>query len=354
MCAYICKNELSNEIKQGLAYDPKMMQDLPPEIITDILLRLPLESIAACKCVCKPWLNVIETDDFVKSHLSKSAPALAVSEGAQRFNVFKLEDEHDLVYEQEHDPIIKFDFPRVSRICVSVNGLLLLKDYFVNHLYVCNPVTREFIELREPHDLPWGDCYGFGVGKISGKHKVVRLHPKSGCHVYTLETGSSWRRVETPPSFSDWYSYDSAFVNGNIHWIVSDKKHHIWCFDVETECFSIFSAPIEAITGKLYTLGDCLCFYDVEGLEEDNVIWLLKEYEQVEKRWTMVDIILQEEAFHGYFYGMRSALNTTATRRELLEKSVGLVNWKMMVSISSASLSLQVFFHSKEIWVWKM
>ncbi|XP_047944574.1 F-box protein At5g65850-like isoform X3 [Salvia hispanica] len=251
MCAYICKNELSNEIKQGLAYDPKMMQDLPPEIITDILLRLPLESIAACKCVCKPWLNVIETDDFVKSHLSKSAPALAVSEGAQRFNVFKLEDEHDLVYEQEHDPIIKFDFPRVSRICVSVNGLLLLKDYFVNHLYVCNPVTREFIELREPHDLPWGDCYGFGVGKISGKHKVVRLHPKSGCHVYTLETGSSWRRVETPPSFSDWlllwnekrfkYYCDKERTVREIGWFgeLEDDGEHIICITLTPSFLSL-------------------------------------------------------------------------------------------------------------------
>ncbi|XP_047939466.1 F-box protein At1g47340-like [Salvia hispanica] len=279
-----------------------MNQELPSEIVADILLRLPLENVAACKCVCKPWLNAAETDDFVESHFSKSAPAAPVlvvsmpGTHSNWFSVFKLEDEH------KRDPIIKFDFPQASTIQGSANGLLLLENPFIDHLYVCNPITREYVELHGLHTHPRGDCYGFGVGKISGQHKVVYLNPKSGCHVYTLGTGSSWRRVEAVPSFNHCDKSVGAFVNGNLHWLVSNgqERAYICCFDVETECFSTFSAPGTITTGELYVLGDCLSFCDIEPYEDDNVIWLLKEYEQAEKRWSEVHFILQEEACYGY------------------------------------------------------
>ncbi|KAL1557352.1 F-box protein-like protein isoform X2 [Salvia divinorum] len=185
-----------------------MRQDLfgylPSEIVTDILLRLSLKSIATCKRVCKPWLDLIESDAFLKSHLSTSAPALVVSMPAADsnwFSVFKLEDE----CERKQDPITKFDFPHASTIQGSANGMLLLKNPFIDRLYVCNPITREFVELhgRFTRPLRLGDGYGFGASKISGQHKVVYLNPiYDECHVYTLETGSSWRRIEAAaPSF---------------------------------------------------------------------------------------------------------------------------------------------------------
>ncbi|KAL1557479.1 F-box protein-like protein [Salvia divinorum] len=283
-----------------------MKKDLPSEIIADILLRLPLESVATCKCVCKPWLDVIETDDFVTSHLSKSAPALAVSmptEYSNWFNVFKLEDEPE--HEHEHVPITKFDFPQASTIQGSVDGLLLLKNPFIDHLYICNPVTREFVELRGLRTLPRGDCYGFGVGKISGQHKVVYLNPKSGCHVYTLETGYPWRRVEAALSFDNYYNFcfssAGVYFNGNLHWLVSNGRTslYICCFDVETECFSTFSTPVESFMGKLHTLGDCLSFCDIEPHGDGNVIWLLKECESGEKCWREVHAISRKESYYG-------------------------------------------------------
>ncbi|KAL1557537.1 F-box protein-like protein isoform X1 [Salvia divinorum] len=49
-----------------------MTQDLflylPSEILIDILLSLSPEVILTCKCVCKAWLDLIESDVFHKSH----------------------------------------------------------------------------------------------------------------------------------------------------------------------------------------------------------------------------------------------------------------------------------------------
>ena len=286
-----------------------MKQDLftylPWEIFADILLRLPLKNIAICKNVCKPWLDLIESDYFFKSHLSKSAPALVISmpsADSNWFNVFELEDKPN--HKPERDPIIKFDFPEASTIQGSSNGLLLLKNPFMDKLYVCNPITSEGILLSGRLTCRQQDCYGIGVSRISGQHKVVHLNPYYGCHVYTLESGSSWRHVEAAatPLFDRCLRSVGALVSGNLHWLVSNKNEipYICCFDLEAECFSTLSPSLECyykgITspkGTLYTLGDCLCFCNDEP--NDSVIWLMKEYEQVEKYWSKVHVIPVEE-----------------------------------------------------------
>ncbi|XP_047943211.1 putative F-box protein At3g52320 [Salvia hispanica] len=234
---------------------------LPSEILTDILLRLPLDDIATCKCVCKPWLNLIETDYFNKSHLSKSSPALVVSmltTNSNWFNVFKLNEK--LTHKHKQYSINMFDFPQATKIQGSANGLLLLKNPFRNHLYVCNPITREFVELSGRLTRPREDCYGIGVSRISGQHKVVYFNSKYGeCHVYTLESGSTWRRVKGAiPSSDRCLSSVGAFASGNLYWLVSNgwkKFPYVCCFDLETECFSTFPVPLKFIADKVNPKG---------------------------------------------------------------------------------------------------
>ena len=65
-------------------------------------------------------------------------------------------------------------------------------------------------------------------------------------------------------------------------------------FDVETECFSIFSAPffstipwmdaLEVTLGELFVFRDYLCYFHTSG--DDIVIWSMKEY-RVEESWAI-------------------------------------------------------------------
>ncbi|XP_041995563.1 F-box protein At1g67130-like [Salvia splendens] len=287
---------------------------LPSEIFINILSRLSLGNITTCKCVCKPWLNMIESEDFIKLDLSESSPVLVVSIrgiDSNWFNVFKLDVsipvtasnwlnffQLEAKHKHKQDPITKFDFPHASSIFGSANGLLLLKNLISNpssdQLYVCNPITREFLELHAPclRDV---DGYGLGVSKISGQHKVVLLNPVYGCHVLTLETGSSWK----PVFFLYECCCDSpigAFVNGKLYWIVTKlwvDIHCICCFDVERERFSTFDVPVDAkrrdcIKWRLYALGDSLCFCDDEPYEKE--IW---KYEHVERCWSKIPFIVE-------------------------------------------------------------
>ncbi|XP_057793480.1 F-box protein At3g07870-like [Salvia miltiorrhiza] len=93
-------------------------------------------------------------------------------------------------------------------------------------------------------------------------------------------------------------------VEGNLHWTIWDphsvNSRRICCFDVETECFSSFSAPLGGGDVDLSVLRDCLCAcriawdWDEDG--EVIEIWLMKEY-GVEESWRKEYVMIQNPDF---------------------------------------------------------
>lgn len=299
-----------------------MSQDLftklPSSIIIDILSRLPVRTVPRCKCVCKSWLGFLEDREFSKRHLSRSASGLAVyqmHEFSDSYEVYEFEDDGDLQHHDQHYSLLtSFKLPSPGYLQGSANGLLLLRNLRLkpNGLFVCNPITREYAEILCPREFdysyPQVVTFGFGASKSRFQHKVVRIFhdcahdqetnkreaTNSECQVYTLGTGS-WRRVE--PSAPLIYSCRSigAFLNGNLHWLVfdSDGEPKISCFDLETERFTIISAPPplrhQRILADVFALGDFLCVCD--NASEDVIdVWLMKEY-GIEKSWTKEFVI---------------------------------------------------------------
>ena len=134
------------------------------------------------------------------------------------------------------------------------------------------------------------------MSKLSGQYKVVCLNGDAGsdphyAYVYTLGT-RIWRRVEAGAASGFELCRDGCVIcNGKLHWIVNDliQPVQIFGFDIETECFSIFSAPPliaeheDLCVGVLSILRDCLCICYSYSNKTD--IWLIKKY-QVEESWT--------------------------------------------------------------------
>ncbi|XP_057793479.1 F-box protein At3g07870-like [Salvia miltiorrhiza] len=312
-----------------------LFTNLPSHIIIDILSRLPIATIIRCKFVCKPWLHLLQSHEFVAHHLSTSAPALAVTHhdytsSSSQIIFYEFQDDH-LHLEHHHlhyNPLItiNFELPYNKITQGSVNGFLFLRDLNVrpNALYICNPITREYTKIHTPQEFnytyPQVVTFGFGSSRVSSQHKVVRVFhecirdqdtykvlaiPKSECHVYTLGAGS-WRSV-LPPSAPMLHSCRSigAFLNGNLHWLVFDLdyKPMISCFDLETELFSTFSAP-QIHRGRflvdVFALGDCLCVCD-NSSDDEIVVWLMKEY-GVDKSWTKEYVINKTGDLSGECY----------------------------------------------------
>ncbi|XP_047959468.1 F-box protein At3g07870-like isoform X2 [Salvia hispanica] len=209
-------------------------QYLPSEITSNILSRLPIRSLAVSKSVCKPWLNLIDSDYFHKSEI-KTPPALILltekTMDSTWCAVFEIEDEDEKSHDFHHIPLMDLEIPHGNRGImggITANGLLL-------------------------------------------------LYP------------GTWRRVEAGAASGFVFHDQSIECNGNIHWRVFDLCGDMWIcgFDVETESFRIFSIPPVGDGYRdwyLCVLRDCLCYCYPH--ENEIVIWMMKEY-QVEDSWTI-------------------------------------------------------------------
>ncbi|XP_047943188.1 putative F-box protein At3g16210 [Salvia hispanica] len=243
---------------------------LPSETVLDILSRVPTREVMACKCVCKPWLGLLATPEFVNAHISRSVLGFAVETRPQSFKMVEIVEELD----EEHrlDVTFSFKLPFNEMIHSSGNGLFFLKDFAYGVLILCNPITCAYIM----------ENFGFGVSRMTGQYTVVRIFVEKSweeeCN-YELDVGG-------------------ILVNGYLHWAVEETRRGsgewICCFDLETELFSTFPAPpLPSSTGvyssrSLCVLRDCLCVTDISTTDGSIIIWLMEECEH---SWTKIFVI---------------------------------------------------------------
>ncbi|RAL41441.1 hypothetical protein DM860_010235 [Cuscuta australis] len=310
-----------NGSSQKTLINPKFKQgafeNLPPEIAIDILSRLPIRTIANCKCVSKPWRHLIESGDFTSFHLSNSAPGLVLfgNPNLTQCKLFETCIDPFDGYKSSYNPVIELNLPLYGLICHlygSANGLIFMCDpsKLTPDIYICNPVTREYVTLvcpQEDHscyEYLLNVTYGLGVTG-TGEHKLVRvtrgrLHKrmpeveKRVCQVYTLGTGS-WRSTEAEGDRLNLNGGNpGVFVNGNLHWLARSSigSPLVSCFDLETEIFNTFSLPTIPLDHfgsymHLIALGDCLDLWDSN---DGIVIWLMKQYGD-ERSWAKEFVI---------------------------------------------------------------
>lgn len=62
------------ENRENCSYERSSPDLLPPEIISNILSRLPLDSVLRCKSVYKTWYNSARDPQFVDLQLNQSNP----------------------------------------------------------------------------------------------------------------------------------------------------------------------------------------------------------------------------------------------------------------------------------------
>ncbi|XP_047941811.1 F-box protein At3g07870-like [Salvia hispanica] len=302
------------------ADNSKMGEDffkyLPSEIVVEILSRLPTRAAMACKCVCKPWLGLLATPEFVNSHMSRSVLGIAVETRSLSYETIEFVDELDLNFDEEHlwDVTLSFRLPFDGPFRSSANGVIFLRDFRRGDLILCNPITRDYIKLPRPRLTPPKvpdelDNFGFGVSRMTRQYKVVWIFSlvghaqnpllgtcsRNACQVYTVGTGS-WRNVPFGMPLRFIGDQGGVLFNGNLHWTVAKKRRGIdrWicCFDLETEFFSTFSAPRPHGRGfdfsrSLCVLRDCLCLSDISK-DGCVIIWLMKEDE---RSWTKIFVI---------------------------------------------------------------
>ncbi|KAL6187593.1 hypothetical protein ACLB2K_038991 [Fragaria x ananassa] len=228
--------------------------DLPPEVMHEILSRLPVKPLCRFKLVSKPWLSLISNPKFIAMYskaiennkdVFSQRRRLVFTDG-ENLSLYSLDldqfldHNHAVLKNRKHNEDVdgpvavatELDFvynlfPKGRRqwfpFIHSCNSLLLSESCYGYRLI--NPVAKESKKLPKTPTWRWKpgfrDLYGFGYDYSTKEYKVVigQFFYGHGTvfSVYTLET-DSWRRIKGLPCIpTPDLSRDGIVVNGGVH-----------------------------------------------------------------------------------------------------------------------------------------
>lgn len=285
-------SQVRSSKKDGRASTTKKdgpVNDLLPELISEILSRLPIELILRCRSVCKTWNSVIQSPLFInlqarKSHNQPSRVILKPIFGgviATTMHSLFLLDTEERKSRRIHDKSWRFGGLQIMSSC---NGLLCItSDSELGPVYISNPITREFVILPSPetgfsllrHQV------GLGFDSSNGKYIVVRAYTdKSKSQVNKFEAimlgENSWRSLTVPDIIAECTINGSVFWNGALHWKIKKKpgRECMLSFDVSSGKFAVTRFPVSADVPD-----------DFEMVELDGHLSLVQVYDTQMKIW---------------------------------------------------------------------
>lgn len=320
---------------------PDFFTYLPPEIIIDILSRLPVRTIISCRRVCRSLLGLVDSPEFAELHLPRSVPNLAIYQRIGHRKPYKVYEFVEDLARRKYSPFcyivfnFNYKFSHDAYIHSSVDGFLFMYTRSPRRprdLLICNPVTRDYITLPYFTDNLFLDhILGFGVSKVTCQYKLVRIYRFTRefvppeCEVYTVGTGS-WRSIEHASPIM-YKGRKGAYLNGKLHWLATDSEGYqlISCFDLETELFTAFLAPPKSPDDYcpcISALGDCLCV--CLNVADEFIIWTMKEYGD-EKSWEKEFVIRKpiHDILRGKFCGFYFPLKVFKTGEILVGEEDG-------------------------------
>ena len=164
-----------------------VMSNLPLDIITDILSRLPVKSLVRFLCVSNPWYILINGQAFIKLHLHRSIESkidrtLIVQEqnACIPFDYFTVSfhDENRFgkpleIYQPLHCSNMSTD------ILSCCDGLVCIYNQWGEEIAIWNPLIRKYRKLpSEPIEKPsdfsnsWPISLAFGYDKHNDGCKI--------------------------------------------------------------------------------------------------------------------------------------------------------------------------------------
>lgn len=305
------------------------LPDLPPEILEDILVRLPVKSLCRFRCVSKPWCNLISSKKFTKLHLNRSTSSDEEKFDRQRlffcaayFYSIEVEDLPYYMYGHAgnvdyNDKLqqLRFDFDLTDVYVVGAcNGLVCLLLNYERYV-VLNPCTRECNELphsglyadnesifsgigydafTDDYKIVQGICYKKEDGSCesvvkvySVKNRTWKLVEQSLLKLFSAKT-RSWRMVEQALHFKV-RSLLSVFSNGLLHWQarIDEVLDFIVSFNLKEEIFEVMFLPDSMHRTEAKGLGvlDGCVSAVIEHNHECDLVYTMKEY-GVNDSWT--------------------------------------------------------------------
>ena len=292
-----------------------MFEDLPNEVLQEILHKLPVKSLIQLRCVSKSFNSLITSPAFINFSFTRSHPDsnklivryLDVTPHVERYKL--IVEDNDNNDSSSSEQIQDFEFPLRSgwgyfELVGSANGLFCLHQGKDFHLW--NPCIRKFITLPTPCLFP---CFlGFGFDSRNNDYKVVKIARSAEFSLYQVSqprvevysvSERSWRvargGVSCPARITcSLLHQQPAFLNGALHFAANDwgdaQSLVVLSFDLSDEAFRVISLPngnfglgakigISVFNGLLSLLSyECQHGSSVQCCS----VWVMKEYDVVD------------------------------------------------------------------------
>ncbi|GFZ19443.1 hypothetical protein Acr_28g0001480 [Actinidia rufa] len=314
------------------------MVDLPTDIISQILSRIPMKSLFRFRCVAKLWCCIIDHPFFAYMHLSQCNEEhnmlllIPYPTYRQKKLSFRLVEERGRNMKANKNSITEFDLNHCVLLS-SCNGLVCIQYENKQSYVLLNPLRTDFLELpkatiKADYPEPVIVTCGFGFDASTSAYKVVRVvcrieNLTSRVIVHRVGT-SSWREDLTPTievhrvdtsswrenltsrvevhrvGTSSWREIGEVpphpvegkpvFAHGFLHWLVNpfrrESEGMIVSFHIGTEKFQWTPHPkVDATYTVLFQLVDMkgnLGMVDLSS--KTNIdIWVQKDYKN--KEW---------------------------------------------------------------------
>ena len=225
---------------------------LPDELVSKILVFLPVISLLQCKLVCKTWLSIISNPQFIETQLIESR-----KKQSSLLHVFR-----NSIFIDDYLYVLNFFNWSIERVC-SCNGLVCVSNKATDVIYLGNPMTRRFKKLPPPSQQPDSDDFllGFGFDDISNDYKILRIsqvyelegvdddgydieYCAFGAEMYSAND-DSWKQIQIPETLE--YFPFSRFVCVNLKGsrvLYMEGQDELLSFDLHDEVFRVYRYPI--------------------------------------------------------------------------------------------------------------
>lgn len=248
----------SDHIQRTLSYD----------LLYQIFILLPAESLFRLQFVCKQWFSLINSAVFVRAHAQQAETVLisqqlsfcpqgSQGEPKSYFHFLSLDDWGSNFMESSVADLLN--------IQASYDGLILASTRRIKRLILMNPMTGKYIELplgAACHPL----CESFGMAFCTEakSYKVVHLFREVsasiGCEILSIRT-RNWTRLEGPLELLRIRQIPVS-IDGSLYWLSSKRgRDSFICFNVHHEKFVSKKLPVKRVgSDRLLEIGGNLGF----------------------------------------------------------------------------------------------
>ncbi|KAH7833987.1 hypothetical protein Vadar_011689 [Vaccinium darrowii] len=236
----LCDKLLSSLCIHNLGF---AIQDLPEEILTDILSRLPVGCVLKCRRVCKQWLALTSTPQFVEMHVKQATPVLLLQfvdsdYSNKMLDVFIFDEraKANKMFKKMGADLMNLNVPHWLQLCGSCNGLLVFCQRFPRVYFVCNPLTGGKISITPP--VQSGEVCGFFFHPIVKDYRLLFVHWEGIQFIYSIYSlgNQLWRKLDNFP-YQPVSLARPTILNGALHWMADRApcSNSIMIFNMDTE-----------------------------------------------------------------------------------------------------------------------